>query len=58
MAPLDGSKEKATDHATLVKLFGSPKSCERFTEFNKEKLEAVLGEQWWKPRRSQRNKSS
>lgn len=49
-------KEKATDHATLVKLFSSPKMRERFMTYNKEELETVLGEQWWKPCRGRRNK--
>ena len=51
-------KEKAVDRATLIKLFGSPKMRERFMSYNKEKLESVLGEQWWKPRRGQRNEPS
>lgn len=46
-------KEKAADHATLVKFFGSPKMRERFASYGKEEFEAVLGEQWWKPRRGQ-----
>jgi hypothetical protein len=51
-------REKATDHANLVKLFGSPKMRERFTKYNGGELETVLGEQWWKPGRDRRNKPS
>jgi hypothetical protein len=42
---------KAVDHATLGKLFGSPKMRDPLLKHEKAKMEAVLGEKWWQPSR-------
>jgi hypothetical protein len=42
---------KAVDHATLGKLFGSPKMRDPLLKHEKTKMEAVLGEKWWQPSR-------
>ena len=49
-------KTRAADHATLAKLFGSPRMKERLMAYHKAELEAVLGEKWWQPRRGRRNR--